>query len=201
MRGTSGTITGRSGSLKNLTDERKLSEHRHGAWVSSAPSPGRDPDQPARTYGLKVDYRSGSEPQGTVHASADTSATRPVSAIASVPLEGLSAVPGRRHEPGYAKTAFGLRDWARELCVGEFACPEATVSTRSAAPDSEGGLRPQARSLVIGIANTGGVIKPSSIYELVDRPSRRVSISSRRYGRLKDSRTSRRPQSVSLGAN
>ena len=24
--------------------------------------------------------------------------------------------------PGFAKTAFGLRDWAREDCVGEFAC-------------------------------------------------------------------------------
>ena len=32
-------------------------------------------------------------------------------------------------EAGYAKTAFGLRDWARELCVGEFAMPEATVTT------------------------------------------------------------------------
>ncbi len=28
-------------------------------------------------------------------------------------------------EAGFAKTAFGLRDWARELCVGEFASPEA----------------------------------------------------------------------------
>ena len=27
-------------------------------------------------------------------------------------------------EPGYAKTAFGLRDWAPERCVGEFALPE-----------------------------------------------------------------------------
>ena len=26
-------------------------------------------------------------------------------------------------EAGYAKTAFGLRDWARDLCVGEFASP------------------------------------------------------------------------------
>ena len=24
-------------------------------------------------------------------------------------------------DPGYAKTAFGLRDWAGERCVGEFA--------------------------------------------------------------------------------
>ena len=27
-------------------------------------------------------------------------------------------------EPGFAKTAFGLRDWAPERCVGEFALPE-----------------------------------------------------------------------------
>ena len=32
-------------------------------------------------------------------------------------------------EPGFAKTAFGLRDWAGERCVGEFALPGARVST------------------------------------------------------------------------
>ena len=32
-------------------------------------------------------------------------------------------------EPGYAKTAFGLRDWAGERCVGEYALPGATVTT------------------------------------------------------------------------
>ena len=32
-------------------------------------------------------------------------------------------------EPGYAKTAFGLRDWARDRCVGEFALPEAAITT------------------------------------------------------------------------
>ena len=28
-----------------------------------------------------------------------------------------------------AKTAFGLRDWARERCMGEYALPAATVTT------------------------------------------------------------------------
>ena len=32
-------------------------------------------------------------------------------------------------EPGYAKTAFGLRDWARERCIGEYSCAGATVTT------------------------------------------------------------------------
>ena len=31
-------------------------------------------------------------------------------------------------EPSYAKTAFGLRDWARERCVGEFACAPDAIS-------------------------------------------------------------------------
>ncbi len=35
---------------------------------------------------------------------------------------------GDTTEPGYAKTAFGLRDWAGDRVVGEFACG-ATVTT------------------------------------------------------------------------
>ena len=31
-------------------------------------------------------------------------------------------------EPTYAKTAFGLRDWARERCVGEWSCSDRTVT-------------------------------------------------------------------------
>ena len=36
---------------------------------------------------------------------------------------------GDTTEKGYAKTAFGLRDWARDRCVGEWAIAGATVST------------------------------------------------------------------------
>jgi len=32
-------------------------------------------------------------------------------------------------EPGYAKTAFGLRDWAGDLCIGEYACSDLTDTT------------------------------------------------------------------------
>ncbi|HEX7914771.1 MAG TPA: DUF1611 domain-containing protein, partial [Rudaea sp.] len=35
---------------------------------------------------------------------------------------------GDTTEPGYAKTALGLRDWAGERCVGEWSCG-ATVTT------------------------------------------------------------------------
>jgi len=30
-------------------------------------------------------------------------------------------------EPGYAKTGFGLRDWAADKCLGECALPGTTV--------------------------------------------------------------------------
>ncbi|MGH8249236.1 MAG: DUF1611 domain-containing protein [Steroidobacteraceae bacterium] len=74
---------------------------------------------------------------------------------------------GDATEPGYAKTAFGLRDWARELCVGEWSCAGGTVTTGlPCLTPREAHLR-GARSLVIGVANTGGVLKPEWIPSLV----------------------------------
>jgi uncharacterized NAD-dependent epimerase/dehydratase family protein len=61
-------------------------------------------------------------------------------------------------EPAYAKTAFGLRDWAGERCVGEFACAGAKVSTglRFLAPEQARAAG--AKAMVIGVANPGGRI-------------------------------------------
>jgi uncharacterized NAD-dependent epimerase/dehydratase family protein len=61
-------------------------------------------------------------------------------------------------EPGYAKTAFGLRDWAPERCVGEFACAGATVSTGLPAMSPAQARLHGARAMVIGVANPGGRI-------------------------------------------
>ena len=36
---------------------------------------------------------------------------------------------GDATEAAYAKTAFGLRDWAPERCIGEWGCDTATVTT------------------------------------------------------------------------
>ena len=59
-------------------------------------------------------------------------------------------------EPGYAKTAFGLRDWARERCVGEFALPSATVTSGLPKLSPKQAREKGAQSLVIGVANSGG---------------------------------------------
>jgi uncharacterized NAD-dependent epimerase/dehydratase family protein len=64
-------------------------------------------------------------------------------------------------EPGFAKTAFGLRDWARERCVGEFALPGAQVSTGLPSLDPKAAAARGARSMVIGVANAGGQIPAS----------------------------------------
>jgi uncharacterized NAD-dependent epimerase/dehydratase family protein len=71
-------------------------------------------------------------------------------------------------EPGYAKTAFGLRDWAREQCVGELNCspqaltvglPQLTLLQAKACG---------ARSMVIGVANQGGRILDSWMPSLLE---------------------------------
>ena len=68
----------------------------------------------------------------------------------------------------YAKTALGLRDWAGERCIGEFALPEAAVTTGLPAMRPADALQAGARSLVIGIANEGGKIPSSWVPALVE---------------------------------
>lgn len=74
---------------------------------------------------------------------------------------------GDTTEPGYAKTAYGLRDWAPERCLGEYYCNGATVTTGlrflTPAQAAAGG----ARSLVIGVANAGGHIPEAWLDSLV----------------------------------
>lgn len=65
---------------------------------------------------------------------------------------------GDTTELAYAKTATGLRDWAGDRCLGEFACPGATVSTGLPLMTPGEARAAGARSMVIGVANPGGVI-------------------------------------------
>jgi uncharacterized NAD-dependent epimerase/dehydratase family protein len=74
---------------------------------------------------------------------------------------------GDAHEPRLAKTAFGLRDWAPELCVGEFSLPECKVSTGLPKLTPSQAYERGARALVIGIASIGGILMPHWIPALV----------------------------------
>jgi uncharacterized NAD-dependent epimerase/dehydratase family protein len=70
-------------------------------------------------------------------------------------------------EAGYAKTAFGLRDWAPERCVGEYACDGAQVSTGLPFLTPVQARQAGAQALVIGVANPGGKIPAVWIPPLV----------------------------------
>lgn len=61
-------------------------------------------------------------------------------------------------EEGFAKTAFGLRDWARDKCVGEFACSPNAISLDLPKLTPAEARAKGARSMVIGVANIGGRI-------------------------------------------
>lgn len=61
-------------------------------------------------------------------------------------------------EESYAKTAFGLRDWARESCVGESALPGARVTTGLPKLTPAEARSRGARGLLIGVASPGGRI-------------------------------------------
>lgn len=73
---------------------------------------------------------------------------------------------GNTTERGYAKTAFGLRDWAPDKCLGEFGCG-ATVTTGLPTMTPDEAVAKGARSLVIGVANSGGVISDSWLPSLI----------------------------------
>lgn len=88
--------------------------------------------------------------------------------------EGVTVLPqpyllflGDTTEAGFAKTAFGLADWAADRCVGELAMTGCTVSTGLPRLTPAEARAAGARSLVIGVANQGGVITDSWVAMLV----------------------------------
>jgi uncharacterized NAD-dependent epimerase/dehydratase family protein len=87
-------------------------------------------------------------------------------------------------EAPFAKTAFGLRDWARSLCVGEYALPAATVTTGLPRLSPAEGRARGARSLVIGVANRGGVLEPTWIPHLIQAMEAGLHLISGMHGRL-----------------
>ncbi|HJV41397.1 DUF1611 domain-containing protein [Caulobacter sp.] len=89
-------------------------------------------------------------------------------------------------EPGYAKTAFGLRDWVGERCVGEFTLPGARVSTGLPRLAPRQAVAAGARGLVIGVANAGGIIPRTWIAGLVEALEAGLDIISGMHARLAD---------------
>ncbi|MDR0183273.1 DUF1611 domain-containing protein [Lysobacter arvi] len=93
---------------------------------------------------------------------------------------------GDTTEPGYAKTAFGLRDWAGERCVGEYAIEGATVTTGLPHLTPEQAVASGAKAIVIGVANAGGFIPPTWWPALVRAMEAGLDVVSGMHARLRD---------------
>lgn len=93
---------------------------------------------------------------------------------------------GDARDLSFAKTAFGLRDWARERCIGEYACPGGTITAGLPALSPLEAKQRGARSMVIGVANMGGVIRDSWIGPMIAALEAGLDIVSGMHGRLED---------------
>ncbi|NIJ37126.1 putative NAD-dependent epimerase/dehydratase family protein [Sphingopyxis panaciterrae] len=91
---------------------------------------------------------------------------------------------GDTTEAGYAKTAFGLADWAPDRCIGELAIGGCTVTAGLTRLSPAEARTAGARSLVIGVANQGGVIGESWIAALVEAMEAGLDIVSGLHVRL-----------------
>ena len=109
----------------------------------------------------------------------------PANVVTSLPSPYLLFL-GETVEAGYAKTAFGLRDWAGDRCVGEFALPGATVTTGLPRLTPGEAYAQGARALLIGVASPGGSIPPQWIPSLLDALAAGLDIISGMHAKLTD---------------
>jgi uncharacterized NAD-dependent epimerase/dehydratase family protein len=89
-------------------------------------------------------------------------------------------------ERGYAKTAFGLRDWAPDRCIGELVLAGGTVTTGLQRLSSHEAFAKGARAMLIGVASPGGAIPEHWLPALVDALSAGLDIVSGMHSRLAD---------------
>ena len=87
-------------------------------------------------------------------------------------------------EAGFAKTAFGLRDWAPHLCVGEFGLPNSSIDLGLPKLTPAEAADQGARALVIGVANSGGFIAESWVSPLLEALEAGLDIVSGMHAKL-----------------
>lgn len=93
---------------------------------------------------------------------------------------------GDASEASYAKTAFGLRDWAPERCLGEFGLPEGRVTLGLPKLTPQEAKAAGARTLVIGVVNSGGFLPDQWIAALADALEQGLDIVSGMHMQLAD---------------
>lgn len=91
---------------------------------------------------------------------------------------------GDETEPAFAKTALGLRHWLPEACVAECALTDSTVTTGLPRLTPREAYDRGARSLVIGVANRGGILSPAWIPTLLQALEAGLDVVSGMHARL-----------------
>jgi uncharacterized NAD-dependent epimerase/dehydratase family protein len=89
-------------------------------------------------------------------------------------------------EAPLAKTAFGLRDWAAQFCIGEYSLPGTKITTGLPFLTPREAYARGARSLVIGVASPGGAIARTWIPALIEALEAGLDLVSGMHGRLED---------------
>lgn len=85
-----------------------------------------------------------------------------------------------------AKTAMGLRDWCPEQCVGQWSLPDCRVDLGLPEMTPARAAAAGARSVVIGVAPSGGALEPNWVDALATAPAAGLSIVSGLHPRLED---------------
>ncbi|MGR3570279.1 N-acetyltransferase DgcN [Brevirhabdus sp.] len=85
-----------------------------------------------------------------------------------------------------AKVAQGVRDWRPEYALGQLRLPGCKADMRLPDMDLDAGLRAGARTLVIGVANRGGVISPAWKQVLLDALEKGYDLASGLHNLLRD---------------
>jgi uncharacterized NAD-dependent epimerase/dehydratase family protein len=93
---------------------------------------------------------------------------------------------GDTQEPLFAKTAFGLADWARERCIGEWSCGDTHVTTGLPRVSPQQAREKGACSLVIGVANYGGIIQENWMPTLLEALDAGLDLIGGMHARLQD---------------
>lgn len=85
-----------------------------------------------------------------------------------------------------AKTAFGLREWAPDRCIGEYSLPSALVTTGLPQLTPAQAYARGARAMVIGVAPYGGIIAAAWVPALLEALQAGLDLISGMHARLED---------------
>ena len=85
-----------------------------------------------------------------------------------------------------AKTATGIADWRPEWCVGQFRLPGCRADVGVPDIDVDEAIRRGAKTLVIGVVNSGGFLPDTWTDAIYDALAKGLDLASGLHGRLQD---------------